>query len=146
MGTGVDKEEGLQRQFSLDRAAANVGHARLPKGDSTEYAVTKVADGFVWRFQKFKVSPRNSGKVDISPKFGNPSDKTSIYGGLSQPIKGAENKSSVAGKVYETNMGNNIVPSSHIKYADLRSFLTSLAAIGFSEAAEAITDEVIMDD
>lgn len=80
----------------LDRAAANVGHARLPKGDSTEYAVTKVADGFVWRFQKFKVSPCNSRKVDISPKFGNPSDKTSIYGGLSQLIKGAENKSSVA--------------------------------------------------
>ena len=135
--------EVLHKQFSIDRAAANLKHARLQENTTTRLNDrVDVSPDFKWLFQKFKVKPKppKTTQVEIFPKFGGETDKKSIYGGLTQSIKNGEaveNK-----KIYETNMGDSISASHHIEHADLRAFLTSLAGIGFSEAADAIKDEI----
>ncbi|MBK8969878.1 MAG: hypothetical protein IPM37_00355 [Hahellaceae bacterium] len=136
--------ENLHKQFSLDRAAAKVGHARLPLIQG-RYPITPVDPGFQWRFQKFKKTLTNN-IVETHPKFGTPSNLESIYGGLSRPLDKADTATGANRELYATNMGLQITPASHIKYGDLRTLLTQLAANGFSEAAEALAEEVFIDD
>ncbi|MCB9236273.1 MAG: hypothetical protein H6581_31785, partial [Bacteroidia bacterium] len=145
LNKAVNLQESLHRQFSLDRAAANIGHARLQKTEGV-FPIVQVESSFQWRFQRFrKVLPGNH--VDISPQFGDPTKPTTIHGGLTQPIKHALTPSSRPERViFETNMGTHIVANQHIKYGDLRTMLTDLAAVGFTEAAEALAEEVFIDN
>ncbi|ACE83427.1 hypothetical protein CJA_2502 [Cellvibrio japonicus Ueda107] len=128
----------LPKQFSLDRAAANVKHARMPLDEQDQNQVISVSNDFKWRFQKFKIKSPKTNKLEVSPGLGNQNDKDTIYGGLTQPIQEHQGKYK---DIFETNMGKNITAKDHIEYADLKEFLQSLASIGFEEALEAIKEE-----
>lgn len=135
-----NKGEGLHKQFSIDRAAANLGHARMSQNADGEYPIVSVDKDFTWHFQRFKRNLRGTNVTHMSPTFGSQSDKKTIYGGMTRPIEHASGKQK---DLFETNMGRAISASQHIEYSDLRAFLLALGQAGFSEASDALLEEVI---
>ncbi|WP_028671773.1 Ig-like domain-containing protein [Saccharospirillum impatiens] len=137
--TGVKDWQSLHRQFSLDRAAAQVGHARF-NDDENEIATVTVSSDFLWLFQKFNV-PKNKTKQRTKDsqnvRLGSEGTEHTILDAMSQkPIKNGESQKYE--KVYQANMAGYISMSSHIQYAGLKDLLLSLADMGFDAATDAI--------
>ena len=141
--TGVDKAMSLNRQFNLDRSAANMKHARLGKDGDKKNLLVTVDPDFLWLFQKFDARWKdNQGKSqrEINVAFGSPNATRTVMGGLIRPIEGGKAAKGANKDIYDANMKNNIVPSQHIKYSDGKQLLADLVSAGFPEAADIISE------
>jgi len=132
----------LHRQFTLDRAAAHLGHARLQQDkDSKLYDVVSVGSSFVWNFQKFNFSWKNKQGIaqkSVSVDLGVPSDKRTVRGALSEPIIGADGEFK---SVVDANIGRTVNANTHVKEFSASTLIQNLASIGFEEAlSEAIKE------
>lgn len=95
----------------------------------------EVASNFKWRFQKFKVSPPKTTKIEMDPLFGQVSEKDSIYYGMNQAVKRDKGYA-------ELNWGTGSFSSKeHVEHASLQKFLAALTKIGFKKAADALLEE-----
>lgn len=126
----------MHKQFLLDRAAAEEGKARWKNPDTGAYEMIGVSKEFKWYFQKFKVSPPRTAKVEISPTFGKVGDKGTIYFSMDRL---AYNRDDAYNKL---NWGTGSISiSSHIDHADRFEFLKALRELGFKEAVDALLEE-----
>jgi hypothetical protein len=138
-GNGASKGKfSLHKQFSTDRAAAHAKKVRIFNAKGT-YDLVDVAPKFKWRFQKFKVKPKGSSVVDINPDLGAQREKGSIFYGLTQELTGsAKTRKDLKDANFDTQEINGNL---HIEYASVSSLVSSLAAIGFKEVADAVIEE-----
>lgn len=138
-GDAKTANSALNKQFSLDKAVKNVGHARLKSDENKQNQLVEVSD-FVWYFQKFKWKPKGTATYkEVSPDLGSGSNKDGIRWQLNQPVSGYNGNNK---DIYETNFDISLTMTSHVKEANLKTFLTQLAKAGFSGAADALLEEL----
>jgi hypothetical protein len=133
----VKKASGsMHKQFLLDRAAAEEGKVRWQDPEDKQYKMVSVSKEFKWYFQKFKVSPPRTAKIEISPTFGKVGDKGTIYFSMDRL---AYNRNDAYNQL---NWGTGSISiSNHINHADRFEFLKALKELGFKEAVDALLEE-----
>ncbi|WP_411745925.1 hypothetical protein [Reinekea sp.] len=133
---------GMHKQFSIDRAAATVGHAWRPiEGRPADFTRVDVINDPRWRFQKFaprKKAPSNKG-------MGYSLDITSTKKGSVRSIfKNKLGNVTSFPEMVKTNWGNTApVAGSYLEEASMATLLKDLIKYGFGEAADAAAEEYL---
>ncbi|KZZ50186.1 hypothetical protein A3759_17200 [Thalassolituus sp. HI0120] len=143
----VSNAESLHRQFSLDRSASHVGHARLSAVNKLN-EVIDVSQDFKWLFQKFDVSVKKTGsgsptEREINVTLGGEGNKKTILGAFALPIDNSESKKKYHNitEVRKANFGSAKFGSkSHVELADSKELLKDLVDIGFTEALDDVVE------
>lgn len=133
----------LNKQFNLDRSAANMKQARLGYNDKKENLLVTVGPDFLWLFQKFDArwkDKQGKSQREVNVAFGSPNATRTVMGGLIRPIEGGKAAKGANKDIYDANMKSNIVPSQHIKYSDGKQLIADLVSAGFPEAADIIRE------
>ena len=131
----------LHRQYSLDRAAAHVKHARLGADKKTKLnAVIDVAPNFRWLFQKFDIkwTPKSGPLQHVkSVELGTRSALGTVRGNMANHIADSDSDKHSTTELRKANMGDaKSDTKTHIKEADSKQLLQNLVSIGFSEALD----------
>lgn len=128
----------MHKQYSLDRAAANLEYAFLTKAETqngSNYAVQTV-DNFIWKFHKFKVMNGNQVR-QISPKVGNGSK-------FSQLVKRRPDINLSSGNKNEflnMSFGVDATHSPKVEISGAADIVELLATYGFEELKDLAIDE-----
>ena len=142
LGTSPKKEDKkndtMHKQYSLDRAATNLGFAFLTKAESqlgNNFANQKVSD-FIWKFQKFKVKQGSQ----ISPSVTQ--SNTSFYKLVEKrPDIKVSDKDDFQDVTFGDDSATNVSPSTHIKTSGSSDVINFLVNYGFDELKDLVIDE-----
>jgi len=132
----------LHRQYSLDRAAAHVKHARLAADpdNNKRNKVVDVSSDFLWLFQKFDIkwTPKSGPLQHVkSVELGSKSVAGSVRDNMAKPLANSDTKGRSTAEVRKANMGDaESNTDKHIDEADAEQLLEDLVSIGFSEALD----------
>ncbi len=135
--SGSVGKSSLHKQFSIDRAAAHDGQARVFNEKTKTYSRVEVSDNFKWRFQKFKVSKPNI-PLEIHVDIGAQREKGTVLYGLTQDLAGTGlDKKQLVDANFDPQ---EINASLHVGYASVGSLISNLSSIGFKELADVVID------
>lgn len=130
----------LHRQYSLDRAAAHVEHARLAKDNFKRNKIVDVSPDFLWLFQKFDIkwTPKSEPQKHVkSVELGSKSAAGTVRGNMAKPLANSDVERRSTSEVRKANMGDvESNTGKHIDEADAKQLLDDLVSIGFSEALD----------
>ena len=140
-----DKEagkSGLHKQFTIDRAAATVGHAWRPLDDRpSNYTRVDLQSNFKWRFQKFSPRKKNSNNRGMGYSLDVKSTKQKSIRNI---FKTQLEQVSGFPSMVNTNWGaGSVVAGSYIEEANIATLLNDLITNGFGDAADALAEEYI---
>ena len=140
LAKGVPGPMSLHRQYSVDRAAAYVGHARLI-AVAGRNPIVKVDPNFRWVFQKFdaKWTPRGQPqRQEKSVELGSKTVAGTVRGDMAHNIARSDFEGNSVTKLRKANMGDTSNTNVHIIEADATQLLRDLISIGFTEALDGL--------
>ncbi|TCS33974.1 hypothetical protein [Reinekea marinisedimentorum] len=134
--TDDNKQGNLHKQFSLDRAAATVGHA-WENGDTSKERNRVAVDGnFIWRWQEFQPRKNNgTDKLGYSLDVKN-KDSKSIKNLFSEEFGAIQNMKGIVTVNFKSNgVSTAKVANSHLEYANLKTLLLNYIQQAFADVA-----------